>query len=80
MLQIAIVAVTGAFAVGLVLCAMLVSRTGAPGVKRARVAEGRELRARQRLEAIESTSRDLDPVAQSTLATVIQPKVKVGYS
>ncbi len=68
MLQIAIVAVTGAFAFGFVLCAMLVAG-GAPGVKRALVAEGRELIGGQRSEAIESTSRDLDPVTPSTLAT-----------
>jgi hypothetical protein len=43
MLQIAIVPVTGAFAFGFVLCAMLVSGMGAPELKRAVVAEGRKL-------------------------------------
>lgn len=42
MLQIAIVAVTGAVAFGFVLCAMLVSGTGASGMERALVAEGRK--------------------------------------
>ena len=40
MLQIAIVAVTGAFAFGFVLCAMLVSGTEGPEGKRAGVSEG----------------------------------------
>ena len=69
MLQMAIVAITGAFAFGFVLCAMLVSGTGTPELKRALLGEGRKSIDRQRSEAIESTSRDLDPVAPSTLAT-----------
>ena len=77
MLQIAIVAVTGAFAFGFVLCAMLVSGTGAPGVKRALVAEGRESIGREHSEATESTSRNLDPVAPSTLVTTGGPHALV---
>jgi hypothetical protein len=69
MLQIAIVAVPGAVAFGFVLCAMLVSGTGAPGVERALVAEGWRSIDRRRSAAIESTSRNLDPVAPSTLVT-----------
>jgi len=78
MLQIAIVAVTGAFVFGFVLCAMLVSGTWVPGVERALVAEGRKSIARQRSEAIESTSRNLDPVAPSTLVTTGGPHALVG--
>ena len=55
MLQIAIVVVTSAFVFGFVLCARLVSGTGAPGVQRALVAEGRKSIARQLSDAIEST-------------------------
>jgi mannose-1-phosphate guanylyltransferase len=66
MLQIAIVAVTSALVFGFVLCAMFVSGTETPGAKRALVPEGRKLIDRRRSEAIEYTSRNLDPVAPST--------------
>ena len=69
MLQIAIVAVTGAVAFGFVWCAMLVSGTTAPGVKRALVAESRKSIDRRLSEAIESTSGNLGRVASSTLVT-----------
>src|SRR6266481_2132098 len=77
MLQIAIVAVTGVFAFGFVLCAMFLSGTGAPGIERALVAEDRKSIDRRRSAAIESTSRNLDPVAPSTLVTTGGPHALV---
>ena len=69
MLQLAIFAVASALVFGFVLGAMLGSGTGAPGVKRALVAEGRKSIARRLSDAIESTRGNLGRMAPSTLVT-----------